>query len=122
MIRHSVSRVSMSRKAGAWAESISGSEARPSSGSTFIPSVTGTMQLLSGRPSATTEHWAHWPLAQKMPIGALSLRWRPKMRTPLAKSAEAITSPRRAFICWPFQKKESSALPLTSRIGCCWMR
>ena len=31
------------------------------------------MQALTGRPSARTRHWAHWPLAQKMPWGAPSL-------------------------------------------------
>ena len=28
-----------------------------------------------GRPLAMTKHWAHWPLAQKIPCGALSLGW-----------------------------------------------
>ncbi len=32
-----------------------------------------TMHDFTGRPSATTEHWAHCPLAQKMPCGAPSL-------------------------------------------------
>ena len=30
------------------------------------------MHDFTGRPSATTQHWAHWPLAQKMPCGAPS--------------------------------------------------
>ena len=62
-----------------------------------MPSVTGTMQDFTESPLAITEHWAHWPLAQKIPCGDPSLWWWPKMRIPLAKRAEAIVSPLRAL-------------------------
>ena len=62
----------MSRNSTA-ASSTSGRLGLPSMGATRIPSWTGTMQDLTARPSAITEHWAHWPLAQKMPWGAPSL-------------------------------------------------
>ena len=32
-----------------------------------MPSRTGTMQDFTAKPSANTEHWAHCPLAQKIP-------------------------------------------------------
>ena len=38
-----------------------------------LPGRTISMQALTGSPSARTRHWAHWPLAQKIPCGALSL-------------------------------------------------
>ena len=47
-----------------------GESGRPSTGSTCMPGRTSSMQDLTGRPSASTRHWAHWPLAQKMPCGA----------------------------------------------------
>ena len=61
------------------------------------------MQDFTGRPSTRTRHWAHWPLAQKIPWGAPSLAWWPKIRIPLAKSAEAMVSPCRAETGAPFQ-------------------
>jgi len=60
------------------------------------------MHDLTLKPFATTEHWAHWPFAQKIPCGEPSLWWCPKMRTPFAKRAEAIVSPGRAFSVSPF--------------------
>ena len=87
-----------------------------------MPARTGTMHDLTGRPSAMTAHCAHWPLAQKMPWGAPSLWWCPKMRTPLAKSAEAIVSPSRAWNAWPCQLNGTSGTSGTARIGCSRMR
>ena len=79
----------------------------PSSGATRMPARTGTMQDFTGRPSAITVHWAHWPLAQKMPCGAPSLWWWPKTRTPLAKSADEIVSPSKPAMGWPFQENST---------------
>ena len=69
-----------------------------------------------------TEHWAHWPLAQKMPWGAPSLGWWPKMRTPLAKRAEAIVSPCRAWNACPCHVNCTDAASGAGRIGCSRMR
>ncbi len=60
--------------------SAAGRTGRPSTGSTRRPGRTSSMQDLTGTPSARTRHWEHWPLAQKIPCGAPSLAWWPKMR------------------------------------------
>jgi len=73
--------------------SASGSRGRPSTLATVSPSRRGVMQALTGRPSAMTRHWEHWPLAQKIPWGLPSFAWWPKMWTPLAVRAEEIISP-----------------------------
>ncbi len=89
---------------------------------TCMPGRTVTMHDFTGRPSATTVHWAHWPFAQKMPCGAPSLGWWPKMRTPLANSADAIVSPARPEQGVPFQKNSTVSRAGTGRTGCWWMR
>jgi len=53
----------------------SGSTGRPFSGITCISGFTSSMQDLTGLPSAMTMHWAHCPLAQKIPWGAPSWGW-----------------------------------------------
>ena len=87
-----------------------------------MPSCTGTMQDFTDSPSAITEHWAHWPLAQKMPWGAPSLGWCPNTRMPLAKRAEAMVSPSRAWRASPFQVKLTVVSAGTDRMGCSLIR
>ncbi len=71
MMRTGTSTVAGGRIAGA--SLTRGSSGRPSIGSTRIPGRTGVMHALTGLPFARTRHWAHWPLAQKIPCGAPSL-------------------------------------------------
>ncbi len=120
MTRHSTWTVSMGCIAGR--PSTSGSTGRPSSGCTFMPGPTRVMHAFTGRPSATTVHWAHWPLAQKRPCGAASLWWWPKVRTPLAKRAEAMVSSGTAWKVRPCQENGTVAPAAGARMGCSWMR
>ena len=82
------------------------------------PGGPATMQDLTGRPSARTMHCAHWPLAQKMPCGEPSFGWWPKIRTPLANSADAMVSPSRASSGWPCHENVTPAAAGAARIGC----
>ena len=114
----------MSRKsrAGSSAGAPGGSTGRPSTGSRRAPARTSSMHDFTGMPSASTRHWAHWPLAQKIPCGAASLRWWPKVRMPLANRAAAMVSPSRAVSGSPFQVKGTSGRGGMGRIGWCSSR
>ena len=74
----------------------SGSFGWPSDASIRMSAQSGVMHDLSGMPSTTTMHCEHWPLAQKMPWGAPSRGWCPKVCTPAANRADEMTSPGRA--------------------------
>ena len=90
-------------------ESSGGSSGSPFNGITFIPSITGVIHDLTAMSSARTRHWAHCPLAQKIPWGAPSFSWVPKIRIPWAKRAEEIISPVRAVRVFPLNVKPISS-------------